>query len=124
MVIAMGCCNSFNSIELGVALQEVAKSRDAEDFADVSLGSHSESNASMAQDTHPVYLMNSVFLFSPDSRKRRSITVPDPGLSPTLTTPKFGDKSNTRSASYCDPKLPDTVRSTKTSGSSSFHAKS
>lgn len=114
----MGCCNSLNSLELGVALQEAAKSRDAESFADVSLGSHSESNASLAQDTHPVYLMNSVFVSAPSFCKERSITVPDPGLSPALSTPKFGDKSNTRSVSYSQPEAPDTVRSTKASGAS------
>jgi len=112
----MGCCNSLTSLELGVALQEAAKSRDAESFADVSLGSHSESSVSMAQDTHPVYLMNSLFVAAPGLCKQRSITVTDPGLSSALSTLKFGDKGNTRSVSYCgQPEAPDTVRSSKAS---------
>ena len=113
----MGCCNSVNSIEFGVALQESLRAKDADDFADVSLGSHSESNASMQQDTHTVYLNSQLVLPLSFLHKRRSITVPDPGVNtPTvLSTPKFGSFRSESDTSYTP------VRSSKTSGASSFH---
>lgn len=122
----MGCCNSFKleTVDIEVALNDVtaAKSplRDPEGFADVSLGSHSESNTSIVQETHPVFLMNSMCLPGV-LQKERSITVPNHpvlGLdSPrqsfaALTTPKFGgEKLNPRSVSYSGAQGPIATQS-------------
>jgi len=98
----MGCCNSvrFESADVEVALGEPlhhSPERGLEDFADVSLNSHSDSCRS-EEDSHPVFLMNSALAPSALT-KERSFTVSGASqlLPPLLFT---GTKLNTRSISY------------------------
>lgn len=115
----MGCCNSvrFEATEVEVALGEEplhhSPERGPEDFADVSLNSHSESCRSQ-EDSHPVFLMNSALAPS-GLTKERSFTVSG---APQLALPLLftGTKLNSRSISYSAGQTAPQERSTKTSG--------
>jgi hypothetical protein len=100
----MGCCNSarFEAVDVEVALGEEPLHKTPEcgpeDFADVSLNSHSDSSCSQ-EDSHPVFLMNSGLAPSALT-KERSFTVS--GAAAALGAPLLftGTKLNTRSVSY------------------------
>jgi len=116
----MGCCNSarFEAAEVEVALGEEplrkTPERGPEDFADVSLNSHSDSSASQ-EDSHPVFMMNSALAPS-TLTKERSFTVSGAAAALGAHLMFTGTKLHTRSISYSAGQTGFLERSTKTSG--------